>query len=121
MHCPNISGKWNDRVYIVGGSKPEFLEREREFVTTLARVARGPLPFHPTECYLPFGVAWNTNANYSAGRSNSGWARDTFPDARFCGTIEIAYASALGAEVTADSTRQLGRDLAQAILEHVQR
>nr|MBW3598362.1 hypothetical protein [Planctomycetota bacterium] len=121
MHCPYIRGQWNDRVYIVGGAKPEFMEREREFVTSLARVRQGPIPFHASECYLPHGVAWNKTANYAAGRSNGAWSRDAFPDARFCGTIEIAYASALGEEVTADSARRFGRDLASAILEHIER
>lgn len=120
MHCPYISGQWNDRAYIVGSPEPAFAAKERQFVDLIERVSKGPIPFHATNCYLPSGVSWNTGANYTAGRSSGAWARDTFPNARFAGTIEIAYADALGTEVTAESARALGRDLARAILESIE-
>ena len=119
MHCPYISGKWNDRVYFVGSPQPAVAEMERAFVQVLERICRGPIPFRAEECYLPAGVAWNTPGNESAGRSNGRWARDTFPEARFAGSMEIAYAEAMGAEVNAESARALGRDLARAIIEYL--
>ncbi len=120
LHCPYISGKWNDRAYFVGSSVPAAAAKEKAFAQVLERVRRGPIPFNAADGYLPFGVAWNQSANSSAGRSNGAWACDTFPEARFTGSIEIAYADALGVEVNADSARALGRDLARAILEYLE-
>jgi hypothetical protein len=117
LHCPYISGPWNDRVYFVGSTDPEAVRRERAFTEVLERACHGPIPYRAAEGYLPAGVAWNTSANTAQGRSNGRWARDSFPAARFAGSIEIPYADALGVEVNAESARALGRDLAQAMLE----
>ena len=120
LHCPYIRGEWNDRVYVVGSAVPALAEKDKAFVRVLERVRRGPLPFRATDGYLPAGVAWNQAGNDPAGRSNGRWAGETFPHVRFAGTIAIADADALGAEVNADSARALGRDLAQAILEYLE-
>lgn len=120
MHCPYISGTWNDRAYLVGSPEPTAAKKEKAFAQVLERVRRGPVPFRAVDGYLPSGIAWNKPGNYTAGRSNANWARETFPGARFAGTIEIAYADALGVEVNADSARALGRDLARAILEYLE-
>lgn len=120
LHCPYISGPWNDHVYFVGGSDPSAAVKERAFARVLERVAHGPLRFRAENGYLPWGTAWNKGSNTSAGRSNGTWARTTFPKARFAGSIEIPYADVLGVEVNADSARALGRDLAEAILEHLE-
>ena len=120
LHCPYIRGEWNDRVYVVGSAVPALAEKDKAFVRVLERVRRGPLPFRATDGYLPAGVAWNQAGNDPAGRSNGRWAGETFPQVRFAGSLEIAYADALGVEVNADSARALGRDLAQAILEYLE-
>jgi hypothetical protein len=114
LHCPTIRGEWNDRVYIVGAEDKEFAEKQQAFARVLEKVQTGPIVFRSRDC-LAFGQAWNTKANFVQGRSNSGWARDTFTDARFVGTMEIAYADALGKEVNAASARALGRDLARTM------
>ncbi|MBN2508134.1 MAG: hypothetical protein JXQ71_15720 [Verrucomicrobia bacterium] len=120
LHCPHIRGPWNDRVYIVGSPALAAADREKAFARALERVRRGPIPFRAADGYLPAGVAWNKPGNDAAGRSNGAWARGTFPGARFAGAMEIAYADALGVEVNAHSARAFGRDLAEAILEHVE-
>ena len=102
-----------------GAADPAMAEKERAFVQVLEAVRRGSIPFLAADCYLPFGKAWNQASNYADGRSSAGWARKTFPEARFAGTIEVAYADALGVEVNADSARALGRDLARAIWRHL--
>lgn len=81
----------------------------------------GPIPFRAADCYLPSGQAWNKAANYAAGRSNAAWARDTFPGARLAATIEITYADAFGVEMNATAARALGRDLAHALIERLER
>lgn len=121
LHCPYISGPWNDGAYLVGGASAAAAEKERAFAAVLERLCEGPIPFRASDCYLPFGSGWNQAGNFAAGRSNGAWARDTFTEARFAGTLEVAYASAFGVEVNASSARALGRDLARAILEHLDR
>lgn len=121
LHCPYISGAWNDRVYLVGSPAPTQAANERLFAEILERVRTGPIPFRAADCYLPSGQAWNKAANYAAGRSNAAWARDTFPSARLAATIEITYADAFGVEMNATAARALGRDLAHALIERLER
>lgn len=116
LHCPHIRGEWNDRVYIVGARDERVWEGQQAFARTLERVRRGTIPFHARDC-LAFGRAWNTAANFAQGRHFASWAGETFAAARLAGTMEIPYADALGSEVTANSARALGRDLASALLE----
>lgn len=121
MHCPSIRGEWNDRVYLVGAPTPAMAEKDMAFAAAIERVAVGTLPFHTSDGYLAAGTAWNRPSTYTAGRTNANWSRDTFPQSHFCGTIEISYADAFGSEVNADSARALGRRLAHAILDHLER
>ncbi|MCE9563954.1 MAG: hypothetical protein K8U57_18080 [Planctomycetes bacterium] len=116
LHCPYISGEWNDRVYLVGSSDETVAGRQRAFAKVLERVQAGPIKFRARDC-LEFGTAWNTKNNITQGRPSSNWATEAFPDAQLVTTIEIAYADALGQEVNADSARALGRDLAASLAE----
>ncbi len=116
LHCPFIRGEWNDRVYIVGSSDTGCWQNQKSFAEIWERVQQGPVRFRPKDC-LAFGTAWNTTNNFSQGRSCTGWARDTFADARLVTGIEIAYADALGVEVNASTARALGRDLARALAD----
>jgi hypothetical protein len=119
LHCPHIRGEWNDRVYLVGLDDPRVWAGQQAFGHVLERTRTGPLPFTTRDGLLPHGVAWNTSANTRDGRSFGQWAASAFPSARLVTTIEIAYADALGVEVTPVSARALGHDLLRAILEHL--
>ena len=121
MHCPYLRGSWNERVHFVGSPAAAAAEKEKAFAQVLERVRRGPILFRAADGYLPHGVAWNTPPGFAAGRPNFYWAGDTFSEARFTGAIEIPYADAQGVEVNADSARALGRDLARAALEHLEK
>lgn len=114
LHCPWIRGEWNDRAYFVGPPQERFWKQQLAYAAILEREQQGPIHFHAKDC-LAFGTAWNTASNFSAGKSNAAWAREVFPDARLVASLELAYADALGAEVTADSARAFGRDLARAL------
>jgi hypothetical protein len=116
LHCPTISGEWNDRVYLVGAPEKPAWENQQAFAKALEKVQKGSIKFRARDC-LEYGTAWNTKANFTQGQSNSGWARETFSKARLVTTIEIAYADALGQEVNAESARALGRDMAAALAE----
>jgi len=116
MHCPWIRGEWNDRAYFVGPNHEDFWNKQRQFAAILARTQTGPIRFREQDC-LPFGTAWNTGGNWTQGKSCATWAREAFPNADLVASLELAYADALGVEVTADSARAFGRDLAGALAE----
>lgn len=113
-HCPWIRGEWNDRVYFVGSEHEEFWNKQRRFAAILARTQAGPIRFREHHC-LPFGTAWNTGRNWQQGKSCGVWAQEAFPGAALVASLELPYADALGVEVTADSARAFGRDLARAL------
>lgn len=116
LHCPHIRGEWNDRVYLVGGQEAGIWQGQTNFAAALQRVQQGPIRFRAQDC-LPYGKAWNTGSNTRQGRSCSQWSRTAFPKARLITTVEIAYADALGCEVTAESARALGHDMSRALAE----
>lgn len=120
LHCPYLRGTWNDRVYLVGSADPAAAERERAFMSALEAVRTGPIPLRAEDGYLRSGVAWNKASNYAAGKSNAVWARETFPRAQLAASLEIAYAEALGVEMTPAAARALGRDLAAGIARHLE-
>ncbi|MEI7733324.1 MAG: hypothetical protein WCO56_27380 [Verrucomicrobiota bacterium] len=115
LHCPYISGTWNDRAYMVGCADPGFAARQRALADRLEQTRRGPVPFTTRDCLLEFGKSWNTAGNFSQGRSSSAWARDTFTSARVVTTFELAYADAQSVEVNAESARAFGADVARAL------
>ena len=88
LHCPYISGEWNDRVYMVGSPVPSFARSQQAFASAWEQEQTGPIRFRSRDV-LAFGSAWNTTNNFVQGRSASAWARDTHPDARLVTTIEI--------------------------------
>jgi hypothetical protein len=113
MHCPWIRGEHNEVIYFVGGPDQEIWARVVRFSEILETVQTGPLTFAATN-NLPFGQAWNTAANLHGGKSFGRWAAEL--PGIYVGTgIEIPYANASGAAVTAETARALGRDLARAL------
>ncbi len=117
LHCPWIAGKNNEHIYLVGCEAPEYASEQRRFSEILESVARGPLPV-PASGYLPFGVDWNTNANYDGGcgLGQYGW---TLEGIRLSGSFELPYANVGVAEVNAESTRAFGADLARALAAYI--
>ncbi len=77
----------------------------------------GALPYFVAS-NLPFGEAWNTAANYSAGMSFSRWSAG-LPGIRLPTSFEIPYAEASGVAVTPDAARGLGRGIAHALAAYL--
>lgn len=115
MHCPWIRGEHNENIYFPGGPDKENWERVSHFSKILEQVQTGPLVFD-TQDNLPFGEAWNTAGNFSAGKSFGRWASE-LTGILIGGSIEIPYANVGGQPVTAQSARAFGRDLAKALYE----
>jgi hypothetical protein len=106
-------------IYIPGHSDERIWQEQRQFGRLLEEVQRGPLVYRVSD-NLPFGKAWNTLGNFSAGRSFSRWAAD-IEGLRLAATFEIPYANAGGQPVTAESARTFGRSLARAIRVYLER
>lgn len=113
LHCPWIRGEGNEVVYQVGAGDAEVWAGQRRFGARLAACARGPLPYDPASD-IPFGQSWNTGANYASGMGFRRWS-ESIPGIRLATSLEIPYANASGVEVTAETARRLGRDLAEAL------
>ncbi|MFN7139117.1 MAG: M14 family zinc carboxypeptidase, partial [Limisphaerales bacterium] len=113
LHCPSIRGESNEKIYLVGSENPAIWKGQERFGKLLEQVQQGTLPYRATN-NLPFGKGWNTSRNYSAGTSGARWAA-SLPGVQLATTIELPYANASGAEVTAETAREFGQDLLRAI------
>ncbi|MBM4034814.1 MAG: peptidase M14 [Planctomycetes bacterium] len=118
IHCPHIRGAHNEDIYIVGSEARAMWEQQCAFGKILEAAAAGPLPYRAAS-NLPYGKAWNTKANYGAGRSFSRWAGE-LPGVRLVASFELPYANAGGQTVTAETARAFGHDLAKAIRRYLE-
>jgi hypothetical protein len=118
LHCPYISGPHNEVIYLVGSPNKNIWAQQQIFGRTLEDICTGPLPYKAFD-NLPFGKAWNTNKNYGKLKSCSRWAAE-IEQVRLATTIEIPYANVGGEEVTADTARAFGSDLARAIRKYLE-
>lgn len=114
LHCPTVHGEWDNKLYLVGSSLPSVAEAQKAFMPVLAASCRGPVKVRE-EDLLVFGMAWNTNANFSQGKNSGRWVGETLASPTLVSTIEMPYANSRGVPVTADSARAFGRDLALAV------
>jgi hypothetical protein len=113
LHCPYISGRHNEVIYLVGSQDKKIWAEQSRFSQLLQKSVTGSLPYRTTD-NIPFGKAWNTTKNYKDGMSCARWAAE-IEGIRCAATIEFPYANANGKEVNAQSSRAFGADLARAI------
>ncbi len=117
LHCPHLGGTWNEHVYFVGKEDPAIWLATTRLAAILEHSMTGPVPYAEAD-NLPFGKAWNTGGNYSAGRSFSAWVQ-TLPNARLGASLEFPYANVKCWTVAPAGVRDFGRDLARAIRAYV--
>lgn len=120
IHCPMVHGPLDNCFYVVGNKSPEVSARQDAFMKVFREHRAGSVGCYE-EGVLHFGKAWNTGANFAAGRSAACWASETFPDAEIVASFEIPYANSAGVEMNAESECALGRDLAVALLHYLQK
>lgn len=114
LHCPWIRGDRNEEVYFVGLPDKRVWKKVTDFSHVLESCHRGTLPY--TEARnLPFGQDWNVGTSGAIGAKTCARWGSELPGAHFATSLEVPYASASGVEVTPDSARALGRDLALAL------
>lgn len=119
LHCPYIRGRNNEHIYIVGSEPSPMVAEEKAFSDMLERHAAGDssLPYAASN-NLPYGQAWNSAKNFTAGRSFKNWAQ-SINGVRLAATMEIPYANASGTTVTQESCRLFGHTLSKAIYDYV--
>lgn len=119
LHCPMVHGPWCNRFYLVGSPVAGAVPGQERFMKTFQGLREGPILAF-ADPVLHFGTAWNTGNNFSAGLCAANWAAEAFPAAVLVGAFEVPYANAEGVEVNPESARLLGRDLAAALLSHLE-
>jgi len=119
LHCPAICGEWSERVYFVGGREEAVWERTLEFARLLAEENDSAVPYDAGR-NLPFGTAWNTDANRGEGRTCSAWGREDLPDTVISASMEFPYANLGGVETTPAAARAFGGVLARAVARYLQ-
>lgn len=118
FHCPYIRGQNNEHIYIVGSREQENWQQQCRFAEHLERLCRGPLAYRAQE-NIPFGQAWNTDKDYSQGKSFSRWATD-LPGRLVAASVEFPYANVYQETVTPARARGFGRDFARALEAYLQ-
>jgi len=118
LHCPYIRGDDHEKIYLVGSSNTKIWLQQTRFSSIFESVRTGPLD-HKASDNIPFGQAWNTDKNYSSGKSCSRWASELKGVKMAC-TIEIPYATVRAAAVTPLSARALGRDFARTLRKYLE-
>lgn len=122
LHCPGISGPYNESIYFVGTKDQEKWALASELAEQLEQVHVGPLPYR-LESNLPYGVAWNSDRNYQNDEGSAALSyslfMDTLPHVQANVLIEFPYATVDGVEVNPTSARLFGADLAGAFRRHL--
>lgn len=114
LHCP---APRNGHIYLVGNAAPAVWERQCRFSQFLERSIRGPLPYRAAD-NLPFGQEWNVATNYADGKACGDWTAE-LPGMALDASFEVPYADAHTVDVTPDTARLFGRDLACALREYL--
>ena len=118
FHCPWLRGEYNEEIYFVGGPDAQIWERVEQFSALLEEQCSGPISFGQSH-NLPHGVGWNVlDGNAIGGCTFAKWASE-LPGVGFATTLEVPYANAGGTEVTPQSCRALGRDLAATVQRYL--
>lgn len=124
LHCPWISGSFNERISFVGSHNPETWNSTLVLSEQLEYAARSSLPYRK-DWNLPFGTEWNTDENLTSldgrGAPQQSMVRflEDVPHVGLQATLEIPYANVDGEEVNTRTARQFGGDLAHALQRYL--
>jgi hypothetical protein len=114
LHDPALRTDIHEVVHFLEPEEPLQAARMEKLCTYLERDQQGPILYRKAH-NLRFGSGYNKIAAKPAPIS-AGWAR-SLPNTLLGCTVEIPYANAGGCEVNTHSARELGRDLAVALMK----
>jgi hypothetical protein len=112
LHCPGLRGNAHEAIQFIGTENQENWRRVQRFAALLEGGQRGPLVYRSQDD-VPWGASWNTAATFKDGKPFHAWMSE-LPGVTAI-AVELPYANARGATVTAESARLFGRDLARTI------
>ncbi len=114
LHCPWLrGGSTNEHSYLVGINDDRTHPAMERFAALLERHCPSEAPYFAADT-LPFGVAWNTGANYTLGMPLGRWA-SRHPFVRCGRTLEIPFANFREKTQTPATIRAFGRGVAEAL------
>ncbi len=117
IHCPWISGKHNEDIYLVGSSDKQNEQNQIIFSQLLEKYSLGEIKLYH-ENFLPFGEAWNTNANYSQGICFDDWAGG-IKGIKLSTPIEYPYSNISGIMAEKDNSRAFGEAISHSMNEFI--
>ena len=115
MHCPWLRGPTDIYTYFVGQENPRIQAGITAFSTVLEQESPASFPHHSSDD-MPFGVSWNTSANYKQGKTMVMWAAG-LPWKPAAQSIEIPFANLRDLTVDAAAAKAFGAALARTILK----
>ena len=118
LHCPYISGPWNEHPYFVGPEDPGLAAELKRFSDSLAAAGTGEAPYSAAD-NLEYGKAWNTGSNFSQGWTFVHWAR-SLPEVKLAMTLEFPYANVRQLTLTPGHAREFGSGLAAALRRYLE-
>jgi len=115
LHCPHVRNGESETVFLPGKPQIELQKMMDLFSEIMQENATDDIPYSKGN-NVPFGTAWNTNANYMQGNSLALWASNLiWKPMAF--TIEIPYSVLNHKELNPERARRIGRMIAKSI-EH---
>ncbi len=113
LHDPALRTDIHETVHFLEPEERDMAARMDKLCSYLERDQQGPILYRKAH-NLHFGAGYNTHIERPSPLS-AGWARSLSNTLLGC-TVEIAYANAAGCEVNAHSGKELGRDMAVALM-----
>jgi len=117
LHCPWIRGGSHERIHQVGHRDPAIWKQQMQFGNKLQTASAASRLVYSQSSDLAFGTSWNKESPQPDATFKDWLAQ--VDGARLATTLEIPFANASGGEVTQESARALGADVARALVEYL--
>ena len=114
LHCPWIFGEFNEETYMVGTGN-EKMDRAMDHFADLLESVRVPEAPYFRKNNIPFGTSWNTEKNYTQGKTIKHFAAE-LPFVSCAQTIEIPFANFGDITVDRGAMLHYGEAIARAVL-----
>lgn len=119
LHDPALKGEYFETLFFLENLKESLNAPLERFMTLLDKDSQGLIRANPN-MIMKHGTGYNRKTSEDGPPLHaSGWAGQ-LPNAILASTMELAYATAGGFEVNAESARELGRDMAWALAAFLQ-
>ncbi len=118
LHCPHVNDEPDGKVFFVGQENQAVWHEQQKFSHLLEALPEKAISYSIAND-IPYGIGWNSNRNYSQGKSCAKWCAE-IPGIKLATSVEIPYSKAAGRALTPDTTKAFGRNLAQVMAQYIQ-